>query len=95
MLSKSSRAVEIATSALRDAVRRLVRAYEPRRIYLFGSSARGDADGASDYDLMVEVPDSAPSARRRTPETALKGFLAWHDQPFDAAVALLPGEARP
>ncbi len=41
-------------------VRRLVEIYHPDRIFLFGSSARGDAGPDSDYDIMVVVPDSAP-----------------------------------
>ena len=51
--------------ALAEVVRRLVAAYEPDRIYLFGSYARGDPGPDSDYDLMVVVPDSAPPERRR------------------------------
>jgi len=50
--------------ALAEIVRRLVAAYQPERIYLFGSIARGDADEDSDYDLMVVVPDDAPPERR-------------------------------
>lgn len=57
---------EIRNARLREAVQRLVRAYQPQRIYLFGSAARGDADEESDYDLMVVVRDSAPAARRRS-----------------------------
>lgn len=34
----------------------IVAAFEPRRIVLFGSRARGDVHGDSDYDLMVELP---------------------------------------
>jgi len=49
---------------LREIVRRLVAAYQPERIYLFGSTARGDTDGDSDYDLMVVVADDAPPERR-------------------------------
>jgi predicted nucleotidyltransferase len=49
--------------ALGEIVRRLVAAYQPERIYLFGSIARGDADEDSDYDLMVVVPDDAPPER--------------------------------
>jgi len=51
---------------LAEAVRRLVQAYEPQRIYLFGSVARGDAGPDSDYDLLVVVPDDAPLERRRS-----------------------------
>ncbi len=51
---------------LGEIVRRLVEAYEPDRIYLFGSKARGDSGPDSDYDLMVVVPDDAPPERRRS-----------------------------
>jgi predicted nucleotidyltransferase len=34
--------------AFAEAVRRLLVAYQPERIYLFGSVARGDADPDSD-----------------------------------------------
>jgi predicted nucleotidyltransferase len=49
---------------LAEAVRRLVAAYHPERIYLFGSTARGDRTPDSDYDLLVIVPDEAPPERR-------------------------------
>jgi predicted nucleotidyltransferase len=49
---------------LTEVVRRLVGAYQPERVYLFGSVARGDAGPDSDYDLLLVVPDDAPPARR-------------------------------
>jgi predicted nucleotidyltransferase len=52
--------------ALAEIVRRLVAAYQPERIYLFGSRARADGGPDSDYDLMVVVPDEAPPERRRS-----------------------------
>lgn len=87
---------------LREAVERLVRASEPRRIYLFGSAARGDSDDESDYDLMVVVPDSAPAERRRSriAYEALRGtgtaadVLVSSESYFDARshlAASLPG----
>jgi predicted nucleotidyltransferase len=51
---------------LGEIVRRLIKAYEPDRIYLFGATARGDSGPDSDYDLMVVVPDDAPPERRRS-----------------------------
>jgi predicted nucleotidyltransferase len=51
---------------LREIVRRLVHAFAPHQIYLFGSRARGDAGIDSDYDLLVVVPDDAPAERRRS-----------------------------
>jgi predicted nucleotidyltransferase len=51
---------------LDDVVRRLVEAYQPESIYLFGSIARGDGDAESDYDLLIIVPNDAPAERRRS-----------------------------
>jgi predicted nucleotidyltransferase len=48
---------------------RVVDVFDPRRVILVGSRARGDAREDSDYDLVVvledEVPDDSLSARRR------------------------------
>ena len=49
-----------------EVVGRLVEAYRPERIYLFGSVARGDAGPDSDYDILVVVGDDAPAERRRS-----------------------------
>lgn len=51
---------------LAELVRRLVAAFQPERVYLFGSKARGDSGPDSDYDLLVVVPDEAPPERRRS-----------------------------
>jgi len=52
--------------ALACIIERLVEAYEPDRIYLFGSKARGDYGPDSDFDLMVVVPDDALENRKRS-----------------------------
>ena len=49
---------------LAEIVRRLADTYHPERIYLFGSTARGDAGPDSDYDIMVVVPDQSPPEHR-------------------------------
>lgn len=53
-------------AVLAEIVRRLVEAYDPEGVYLFGSTARGDAGPDSDYDLLVVVPDDAPKERKRS-----------------------------
>jgi len=81
-------------AALAEIVRRLVAAYEPERIYLFGSAARGDTDEDSDYDLMVVVPDDAPPERRNSDFAyrALRGtgvaadVLVWTRSRFEGRV---------
>ena len=55
-----------ADPTLDEIVRRLTAAYEPLRIYLFGSRARGAPGPDSDYDLLVVVADDAPAERRRS-----------------------------
>jgi predicted nucleotidyltransferase len=47
-------------SVLSEIADRLVRAYKPERVYLFGSMARGDAGPDSDYDILLVVRDDAP-----------------------------------
>lgn len=49
---------------LREVVRRLIEVYAPERIYLFGSTARGDSTDDSDLDIMVVVPDDTPEQLR-------------------------------
>lgn len=53
-----------AHGKLLEVVRILVDVYAPERIYLFGSTARGDADMDSDLDVMVVVADDTPASRR-------------------------------
>lgn len=47
-------------------VERLINAYQPERIYIFGSKARGDHGPDSDFDLLVVVPDAAEDERKRS-----------------------------
>jgi predicted nucleotidyltransferase len=51
--------------ALVRILERLIEAYQPERIYLFGSKARGDAGPDSDYDLLAVVPESDLTPHRR------------------------------
>jgi len=44
---------------LAELVRRLVEAFQPERIYLFGSRARSEENLDSDYDLLMVVSASA------------------------------------
>jgi predicted nucleotidyltransferase len=81
---------------LEEVVRRLVQSYQPERIYLFGSTARGDDQTDSDLDLMVVVPDEAPPERRRSrlAYQALRGtgaavdVLVWTRSAFDERLHL-------
>jgi predicted nucleotidyltransferase len=81
---------------LSEVVRRLVEAYRPEFIYLFGSVARGDAGPDSDYDIMVVVPDEAPREMQECDLAyrALRGLgiakdiLVWTRSEFDKHLPL-------
>ena len=68
-------------SLMRD---RLVERFQPRRIILFGSHARGDAVWDSDVDLLV-VLDSCPNKRRAA--IAMRRILAKMPAAKDILVA--------
>jgi predicted nucleotidyltransferase len=81
---------------LAEIVRRLREVWQPDRIYLFGSRARGDAGADSDYDLMVVVSDEMPVSLRR-PAVAYKALrgtgaaadiLVWTKGAFESRVSL-------
>lgn len=51
-MSSPSSAAGVVNPHLREIIE-LLKGYEPERIILFGSQARGEADEYSDYDLIV------------------------------------------
>jgi HEPN domain-containing protein/predicted nucleotidyltransferase len=53
--------IENPDATLTELTRRLVERFAPERIVLFGSRARGDHHGESDYDLMVVLGQSLHS----------------------------------
>jgi len=81
---------------LAEIVRHLIAAYRPERIYLFGSKARGDSGGDSDYDLMVVTSDSASPERKRSrlAYKVLRGtgtaadVLVWSRKAFESRLHL-------
>jgi uncharacterized protein len=88
--------------ALEEIVRRLVQFYHPERIYLFGSSARGDCGPDSDLDFCVVLADDASEELLRSGAiySQLRGVgfpadvIPWRRTDFDAramhVVASLP-----
>ena len=62
---------------LTEAVRRLVEHFQPERIYLFGSRARGDHREDSDYDILVVVRESGEPYldRMRTASRLIRDLL--------------------
>ena len=60
---------------MNEVVRRLVEAFDPDRIALFGSWARGEARPDSDLDLLVVVATDEPAWRRMArAHRALRGL---------------------
>ena len=49
---------------LDDIVKRLIDAYEPQKVILFGSRARGDCVESSDIDLIVITETDKPFIKR-------------------------------
>jgi predicted nucleotidyltransferase len=49
---------------IQEAVRRIVRHFDPDRVYLIGSTARGEDRRGSDLDFLVVVSDDMPRQKR-------------------------------
>lgn len=61
------------------------RAVKPKRIYLFGSFARGTDQDDSDYDFYVVVPDHAGN-RIELSQKAYKSLRGIRKRPVDIVV---------
>lgn len=64
---------------LAEIIRRLVADFQPKRVFLFGSRARGDAVEGSDYDVLVVVPIATEPGYRlaqRAHRHTFRGILA-------------------
>ena len=81
---------EINDPILKDIVNRLVPAYKPMRVYLFGSQAKGTEKPDSDYDILIIVDEKA-RAEVKSASLAYKllwgisvavDVLVWTDQEF-------------
>ncbi len=84
-------------AAILEATRRLTEYFQPERIYLFGSAARGAAGPDSDLDFMVLLSDEAPERRLRASpgDFNVRGLgpvdvLIWRAREFDRWLPLKP-----
>lgn len=75
-----------AAKKIEEMVRRIVERFDPERIILFGSRARGAARADSDVDLLVVLAENG--AKRRT-TVEIYRLLAGMGIPKDIVVASL------
>lgn len=62
---------------LDEIIRRIVHAFHPRRIVMFGSRARGEARQDSDVDLFVEMETDLRPVDRIRAIDELFGLRSW------------------
>ena len=62
---------------LADITRRIVERFDPRRIVLFGSRARGDSRPDSDIDLFIEMDSPKRPSDRAIDVLKLFGLRLW------------------
>jgi predicted nucleotidyltransferase len=68
---------------IQQIVEKIVEAFHPRRIVLFGGRARGEQDAESDVDLLVEMETGLQPLQRRLAVDRLFGLRDW---PMDVFV---------
>jgi predicted nucleotidyltransferase len=68
---------------IKEMVRRIVERFDPEKIVLFGSHARGDAEPDSDADILVIMP---VKGSRRKKATEIDVALIGVDLPADIIV---------
>lgn len=62
----------ISTERIQTFVDSVVREFQPERIILFGSHARGDAGPDSDVDVLVIMPQNGKTRHQQTVEIHAK-----------------------
>src|SRR5205809_131797 len=79
--------------AIEYITRKLVEYFQPERIYLFGSVARGDDGPDSDLDFLVVVPDDTSDEKMRGAREAARGahhpkdIVPWRRTDFNERAA--------
>ncbi len=68
---------------LAEIAARIVEKFNPKRVVVFGSHARGEARGDSDLDLFVEMETKQRPPERAIEVNAVFGLRSW---PLDVVV---------
>ena len=74
----------VSRRAIEDMARRIAERFDPERIILFGSYARGDARENSDVDLLVVTRLPGPLGKRSAP--IIKMLAQEYPLPVDVVV---------
>ena len=74
----------VTPTKVRAAVQRLIEVAAPRKLYLFGSFVRNEANYDSDLDVLVVVDDSVTAPRKES--LRLRQALRDIHMPFDILV---------
>ncbi|MCS6897579.1 MAG: nucleotidyltransferase domain-containing protein [Nitrospira sp.] len=83
MMASPGLSTTTVQDAIAEMVRRIVSQFNPDKIILFGSHARGQAGPDSDVDLLVVMP---VEGSRRRKATEIDGTLADRTIPLDLIV---------
>jgi uncharacterized protein len=67
----------VTDELLSDITRRIVERFDPKRILLFGSRARGDARPDSDIDLFIEMESTKRPTDRAIEVDSIFGLRPW------------------
>jgi len=78
---------EEAQERIAEMVRLIVKRFQPHRIYLFGSRARGDAGPDSDVDLLIVMPILGSKLSKR-----VEIRMALHDVKMAKDIAIVTPE---
>jgi len=82
----------ISRETINEMVRKIAERFDPERIILFGSYARGEATEDSDLDLLVVSHSPGPRGRRSAPIIRL--LAEEYDLPVDIIVRTPEGLRR-
>ncbi|MGH7341886.1 MAG: nucleotidyltransferase domain-containing protein [Candidatus Rokuibacteriota bacterium] len=87
MKSQTATVSASVTEAIDEMVRRIVERFDPERIILFGSHARGSASPDSDVDLLIVMPVEGSKRAKQ-----IEVRLALHDISFPKDVIVTTPE---